>query len=81
MNRLPSNQENPDDKQKRISEEIQRRIGSIMDAAALLYDLLEVGMTVCVYLEEPSAIITSNTAPKIRKLYITRPAAVLEIKG
>ena len=80
MNRLPSNQEPEDEKQKRISEETQRRISSIMDAAALIYDLMAPGMTIEIKLEEPPAIIAPNVTPKVKRLYITRPLMCLEIK-
>lgn len=80
LSRLPDN-EGPNEKQRRIQEEIQRRLSAIMDCAATLYDLLEPGMTIEVKLEEPPAIITPNRPPHVKKLYITRPIMVLEVKG
>ena len=73
-NRLP-----PEPNKEDMQREIQRRIEAIMDSACLLYDLLEPGMTVCVFLEEKPAIIAPNQAPKVKRLYITRPACNLEV--
>jgi hypothetical protein len=80
MNRLPPS-ETPDDKQKRINEEIQRRLNAIRDNAAILYDLMEPGMTIDIQLEEPPAIITPNRPPRVKRLLITKPMMVLEVKG
>ncbi len=82
-NRLPP--DNNEEKQKRIQEEIQRRIEAIMNHAAELYDLMEPGMTVAVSLEEPPLLIVPkliapNQAPKVKRLLITRPAMMLEVK-
>lgn len=80
MNRLPPN-ENPDDKQKRIQDEIARRLNAIMDHAAMLYDLLEPGMTVEIKLEDAPSIVVPGQTPKQKKLYITKPGMVLEVQG
>ena len=81
MSRLPPDQEDPQEKQKRIQEEIKRRLGAIMDMAASLYDLLEPGMTIEVRFEETHSIITPNATPRVKRLYITRPSCVLEVQG
>lgn len=80
IDRIGQGQDNEADKQKRIQEEIQRRIQAIMAHASELYDLLEPGMTVAVYLEETPSIVTPNHAPKVRRILITRPAMMLEVK-
>ncbi len=72
MNRLP-----PENNE----EEVRRRLAIIADSACLLYDCMEPGMTISVELEEPQAIIAPGAAKKMRKLYITRPAMTLELKG
>lgn len=79
MNRLPP--EPDDEKQERLQEEIQRRISAIRDSAALLYDLLEPGMTVVVKLEEMQALYVPGQTPKVKRLYITRPMCALEVDG
>ena len=77
QNRIP---EEDDAKKKRLQEEIQRRVNAIREHAADLYDLMEFGMTILVELEEVSSIITPNAAPKVKRLLITRPAMMLEVK-
>ena len=72
--------DNDEAKQKRIQEEIQRRIQAIMNHAAELYDLMEPGMSVLVSLEEVSSIITPNAPPKVKRILLTRPAMMLEVK-
>ena len=76
-NRLP-----PDDETKkaRIQEEITRRVNAIRDHACMLHDLMEFGMTVIVELEEVSHIIAPGQAPKTRRLLITKPIMMLEVK-
>lgn len=76
MDRLP-----PEPDKEDIQKEIKRRIEAIMDSAAILYDLLEPGMTVEVKMEESPAIIMPNKPPRVKRLYITRPACCLEVGG
>ena len=80
MNRLPPNSEDNEAKKQRIQEEIKRRIDAIMSHACELYDLMEPGMTIECKIEEVSSIITPNAAPKVKRLLITRPAMMLEVK-
>ncbi len=70
-----------DNQKERIQEELKRRLDAIMNHAAMIYDLLEPGMTIIVRLEETPNLIIPNQAPKVKHLYITRPAMMLEVKG
>ena len=79
--RLPDNQEPMEEKQKRLQEEVQRRINAIMDHASMIYDLMEPGMTISVRLEETPNLIVPGQPPKVKHLYITRPAMCLEVGG
>ncbi len=80
-NRLPEDQEPMDEKQRRLQEEVQRRINAIMEHASYIYDLMEPGMTVSVSLEDPQSLIVPGRPPQIKKLLITRPMMLLEIQG
>lgn len=71
---------NPEEDQEKARQEAQRRIAAIMDHACMIYDLMEPGMTVNIELEEPQQILTPNHPPKMKRLIVTRPAIVLEVK-
>jgi len=60
-------------------EEMRKAIEAFKETAMVLYDMMDLGMSIVISLPEPKAIITPGHPPKMRTMVISKPVIVMSI--